>query len=219
MMFHVEQIQNYLAMFHVERHPKKIKENLEIYKNLLLKWQKAINLVSRGTLKDIWTRHIEDSLQLIPFLRGNSVLDMGSGGGFPGMVLAIVSQETEFLKQFGISESFEVTCVDSDHRKMLFLSEVARQTSTKANIITDRIENVEGEFDTVTARGFAELKILIGFAKKYSNYGVFLKGEKVNQEIEDAKKLFNFEYEIFNSVTDKSGSIVVVYNIKDVENL
>lgn len=219
MMFHVEQIQNYLAMFHVEHHPKKIKKNLELYKNLLLKWQKAINLVSRGTLNNVWTRHIEDSLQLIPFLRGNSVLDIGSGGGFPGMVLAIVSHETEFLKQFGINENFEVTCVDSDRRKMLFLSEVARQTSTKANIITNRIENVEEKFGTVTARGFAELKILIGFAKKYSNYGVFLKGEKVNQEIENAKKLFNFEYEIFNSVTDKSGRIVVVYDIKDVKNL
>jgi len=219
MMFHVERIQNYLAMFHVEHHPKRIKENLEIYKNLLLKWQKAINLVSRGTLNDIWTRHIEDSLQLIPFLKGNSVLDIGSGGGFPGMVLAIVSQETEFLRQFGINNNFDVTCVDSDHRKMLFLSEVARQTSTKANIITDRVENVEGSFDTVTARGFAELKILLGFAKKYSNYGVFLKGEKVNQEIEDAKKFFSFEYEIFNSITDKSGRIVVVYDIKDVESL
>lgn len=219
MMFHVERIQNYLAMFHVEHLPKRIKENLKIYHNLLLKWQKAINLVSRGTLNNIWTRHIEDSLQVIPFLRGNSVLDIGSGGGFPGMVLAIVSQETEFLKLFGVNNQFEVTCVDSDHRKMLFLSEVARQTSAKVNIVTDRVENVNGEFDTVTARGFAELKILIGFAKKYSNYGVFLKGEKVNQEIEDAKKLFDFEYEIFNSVTDKSGRIVVVHNIKDVESL
>ena len=219
MMFHVEQIQKYSDMFHVEHLPEKIKNNLEIYKNLLLKWQKAINLVSRGTLNNIWTRHIEDSLQLIPFIKGRSVLDIGSGGGFPGMVLAIVSQEIDFLKKLDISDTFDVTCVDSDQRKMLFLSEVARQTSTKSNIITDRIENIKGNFDTVTARGFAELKTLIEFTKKYSNYGVFLKGEKVHQEIEEARKFFDFEYEIFNSVTDKSGRIIVVHDIKNAESL
>ena len=135
------------------------------------------------------------------------------------MILAMVSQEVEFLKQFNINECFDVTCVDSDQRKMLFLSEVARQTSTKANIVTDRIENIDGKFDTVTARGFAELKVSIGFAKKYSDYGVFLKGEKIQQEIKDAQKFFDFEYEIFNSITDKSGRIIVVYNIKDAESL
>ena len=230
-MFHVEQIFNRRGvsrvgkfsdcrdMFHVERFPEQIKNNLKIYENLLLKWQKAINLVSRGTLKDIRTRHIEDSLQLIPFLRGRRILDIGSGGGFPGMVLAMVSQESEFLKQFGIEESFSVTCVDSDQRKMMFLSEVARQTGTKVEIISDRVENIEGKFDTLTARGFAELKILIGFAKKYSNYGVFLKGRKIEQEIEDASKNFRFDYEIFDSVTDKSGRIITVYNIENVENI
>ncbi len=215
----MEQIQKYSDMFHVEHLPEKIKNDLEIYKNLLLKWQKAINLVSRGTLNNIWTRHIKDSLQLIPFMKGRSVLDIGSGGGFPGMVLAIVSQEIDFLKEFDISDTFAVTCVDSDQRKMLFLSEVARQTSTKASIITDRIENIKGNFDTVTARGFASLKILVEFTKKYSNYGVFLKGEKVHQEIEEARKFFNFEYEIFNSVTDKSGRIVVIRDIEDAESL
>ncbi len=218
-MFHVERIHDCANMFHVEHVSEKIKNNLEIYKNLLLKWQKAINLVSRGTLDNIWTRHIEDSLQLIPFLKGHSVLDIGSGGGFPGMVLAIISQEIDFLKQFNLNETFDVTCVDSDHRKMLFLSEVARQTSTKVTILTDRIENVDGNFDVVTARGFAELTILIGFAKKYSNYGVFLKGEKVHQEIEKSQKFFNFKYEIFNSITDKSGRIIVVHDIEDVKSL
>lgn len=219
MMFHVEQFINSRDMFHVEHLPEQIRSNLEIYKNLLLKWQKAINLVSRETLKDIWTRHIEDSLQLTPFLKGRTVLDIGSGGGFPGMVLAMVSQDSEFLKQFGVDEKFDITCVDSDQRKMIFLSEVARQTATNVKIISDRVENVEGKFDTLTARGFAELKILIGFAKKYSNYGVFLKGKKLKQEIEDARQIFQFDYEIFGSLTDKSGYIIVVRNIKNVEDL
>lgn len=218
-MFHVEQFLGCRDLFHVEHFPNRIQNNLKIYKDLLIKWQRAVNLVSRGTLKNIWIRHMEDSLQIIPFLKGRTVLDIGSGGGFPGMVLAIVSNEIEFLKQFGINENFNVTCVDSDQRKMTFLSEVARQTSTKVEIISDRIENVEGNFDTVTARGFAELKVLIGFAKKYSNYGVFLKGKKVEQEIKDASKIFRFDYKIFNSVTDESGRIVVVYNIENVEDL
>jgi len=215
----VERFLNCREMFHVEHLPRDVRNNLKIYKSLLLKWQKAINLVSRGTLNDVWTRHIEDSLQLLPFLRGKRVLDIGSGGGFPGMVLAVVSQNVEFLKQFEISESFNVTCVDSDQRKMTFLSEVARQTSTKVDIISDRIENVEGKFDTLTARGFSELKVLIKFAKKYSNYGVFLKGKKVEQEIENASKFFRFDYEIFKSITDESGRIILVYNIEDVEDL
>lgn len=215
----MERFLNCREMFHVEHLPRDVRNNLKIYKSLLLKWQKAINLVSRGTLNDVWTRHIEDSLQLLPFLRGKRVLDIGSGGGFPGMVLAVVSQNVEFLKQFEISESFNVTCVDSDQRKMTFLSEVARQTSTKVDIISDRIENVEGKFDTLTARGFSELKVLIKFAKKYSNYGVFLKGKKVEQEIEDASKFFRFDYEIFKSITDESGRIILVYNIEDVEDL
>ena len=217
--FRVEQFFNNRDMFHVEHFPKRIRDKLEIYENLLVKWQKAINLVSRGTLKDVRTRHIEDSLQLIPFLRGEKILDIGSGGGFPGMVLAMVGQELEFLKQFGITKKFDVTCVDSDQRKMTFLSEVARQTETKVEIISDRVENIDGRFDTLTARGFAELKVLIGFAKKYSNYGVFLKGKKIEQEIEDALKIFRFDYEIFNSLTDKSGRIIVVRNIENAENI
>lgn len=210
---------NHRKIFHVECLPQDIRNSLEIYKSLLLKWQKAINLVSRGTLNNIWERHIEDSLQLIPFLRGRTVLDVGSGGGFPGMVLAIVSQNVEFLKQFGITESFDVTCVDSDQRKMTFLSEVARQTSAKVNLVLDRIENVDGKFNTFIARGFAELKVLLRFTKKYSNYGVFLKGKKVEQEIKDASKFFRFDYKIFNSVTDESGRIILVHNIEDVKNL
>ncbi len=218
-MFHVERFLSNKDMFHVEHVPQKIKNNLELYERLLVKWQRAINLVSRGTLKNIWSRHIEDSLQLLPFLKGHSILDMGSGGGFPGMVLAMVSQETEFLKRFGIDGNFDVTCVDSDQRKMMFLSEVARQTSSKVKIFSDRVENINGKFDTVTARGFAELKVLIGFAKKFSNYSVFLKGRKIEQEIEEALKIFRFDYEIFNSITDESGRIIVVRNIEDVQSL
>ena len=123
-------------------------DKLEIYKNLLVKWQNALNIVSRGTLEAFWNRHILDSLQIIDKIQGKTVLDVGSGGGFPGMVLAICSD-------------FQVTCVDSDSKKMLFLEEVARLTGTKVKILTSRIEDISENFDTICARGFASLRKLI----------------------------------------------------------
>jgi 16S rRNA (guanine527-N7)-methyltransferase len=177
-------------------------EKLEIYKNLLLKWQKAVNLVSRETLGDIWNRHILDSLQIIPYISGKKVLDVGSGGGFPGMVLAI-------------SGKFSVTCVDSDRKKMLFLSEVARATGTDVDIITDRIENLQTkDFGTVCARGFAELSDLVAITGKFAKTGVFLKGQKLQDEISNAKSLFIFKYEIHESIVDSRGKIIVIDSVQ-----
>ena len=188
-------------MFHVEHLSKNVKDNLEIYRNLLVKWQKAINLVSRGTLDDFWKRHVEDSLQLRPFLRGESVLDVGSGAGFPGMVLAISNP------------AIKVTCLDSDNRKIQFLSEVSRLTATKVSLISDRVQNLDTKFDTLVSRGFAKLDVLMELTLKHSGYGVFLKGAALDDEIAEAKKKFSFKYEIFKSVTDDSGKIIIIYDV------
>ncbi|MDR2157840.1 MAG: 16S rRNA (guanine(527)-N(7))-methyltransferase RsmG [Holosporaceae bacterium] len=179
-------------------------EKLETYKNLLLKWQKAVNLVSRGTLDDIWNRHIADSLQIIPYVEGKKVLDVGSGGGFPGMVLAIAGD-------------FSVVCVDSDRKKMLFLAEVARAANAKVTLITERVENLSmNGFDTICARGFSELSNLLKIVDKFSaaKYGVFLKGAKLNEEIERAKILFDFQWEVYPSKTDCNGKIVLVRSLR-----
>ena len=218
-MFHVEHF--FLKCFSMS-YSVEIKEKLEIYENLLRKWQKAINLISNETLEDFWKRHIEDSLQLVPYIRGTKILDIGSGGGFPGMVLAIVGQDVDFCANLGINEAdlpLQVTCVDSDHRKMLFLSEVSRLTDTKVNLITDRIENVDGQFDTVTARGFSNLTSLIDLTQKYSKYGIFLKGESLGKEILEAQKKFRFNFDIFQSKTSESGKIISVYDIENEQNL
>lgn len=175
-----------------------IQEKLEIYKELLFKWQKSINLVSNGSLSDFWNRHIVDSYQLIPYVRGRTVLDVGSGGGFPGMVLAIAG-------------GFDVTCVDSDSRKMVFLSEVARLTKTKVTILTSRIEQMpDGKFDTICARGFADLKVLLSIMLTRGRYGVFLKGKKVLHEVSEAEREFVFSYELHPSISDGGGSILTV---------
>jgi 16S rRNA (guanine527-N7)-methyltransferase len=184
-------------------------EKLVIYKNLLFKWQKAINLVSRETLDDFWNRHVLDSIQLLKYMDGGKVLDIGSGGGFPGMIIAICSE-------------FDVTCVDSDNRKMIFLEEVKRSTSTKVNLKLTRIENLNDcNYDIVCARGFTSLCSLISLTKKHSvsKNGIFLKGAKINEEILEAQKLYHFKYEIFCSKTDKTGRIIAINNIFDKDVL
>ena len=175
-------------------------DKLEIYKNLLVKWQNALNIVSRGTLEAFWNRHILDSLQIIDKIQGKTVLDVGSGGGFPGMVLAICSD-------------FQVTCVDSDSKKMFFLEEVARLTDTKVTILTSRIEDISENFDTICARGFASLRKLIFLLSKHADCGVFLKGEKLNQELTEAQKYYDFKYKIYDSETEVSGKIIVVRDV------
>lgn len=202
-MLHVEQ--NYEDQLGVSRGTL---DRLKIYKNLLEKWQKSINIVSRGTIDDFWNRHILDSLQISDYIIGEKVLDIGSGGGFPGMVIAICTD-------------FKITCIDSDTRKIVFLEEVARVTETSVEIIADRIENLKNtNFDTVCARGFAKLSALIPLVHKYSrkSYGVFLKGKTVNEEIEEAQKKFKFKYELFPSKTNKSGNIIVVSEIEKIES-
>jgi 16S rRNA (guanine527-N7)-methyltransferase len=177
-------------------------EKLKIYETLLLKWQKAVNLVSRGTLDHYWERHVLDSLQIIPHIRGKSILDIGSGGGFPGMVLAIAGD-------------WDVVCVDSDKRKMLFLAEVARMTNTAVRLVTCRIEQLQLDgFDTVCARGFSSLtKLLDVMIQLRAEYGVFLKGAKLAAELEDATKKFDFKYETYPSKTSENSHILTVHSI------
>jgi 16S rRNA (guanine527-N7)-methyltransferase len=202
-------------MFHVEHLPSEIVQKLKLYEQTLLKWQKAINLVSRGTLNDIWHRHIEDSIQVFPLISGKKILDVGSGGGFPGMVLAILGSDKDIVKAAtGLDCNLDVTCVDSDSRKVLFLEEVARLTKTNVTTLSKRIEDVEGGYDVVTARGFAELKVLLDITMSKAKCGVFLKGANLNKEIDAASEDFDFSYEIIQSSTDKMGQIIVVKDIK-----
>jgi 16S rRNA (guanine527-N7)-methyltransferase len=177
-------------------------KKLRIYQDLLLKWQKVVNLVSRETLDDVWDRHILDSLQIVPYISGKNVLDVGSGGGFPGMILAITGD-------------FSVTCIDSDRKKMLFLSEVARETETSVNLITGRIEDFTAEnLDTVCARGFSALSYLITITQRFAKTGVFLKGAKLQDEIKRARQFFDFKYTIHQSKTSDSGKIIVADSIQ-----
>jgi len=180
--------------------------HLENYIFHLKKWQEKINLVSRTTLEVIGERHIVDSLQLLPFVAASdSVVDIGSGAGFPGMVLSI-------------SGIFPVTLVESDLRKVAFLREIARITRAPVTIIGSRIEIVDiASFSVVTCRAFMELrKLLMLLEKKLLPHHslLLLKGENYGTEIEEASRYFEFTYENVPSLTHPHSVVSRVTHIR-----
>ncbi|MBU6475224.1 MAG: 16S rRNA (guanine(527)-N(7))-methyltransferase RsmG [Alphaproteobacteria bacterium] len=178
-----------------------------VYKKLLLKWQKTINLVSETTLEDLENRHFLDSAQLFKHLpRGPVKLaDMGSGAGFPGLVLAMMG-------------AGEIHLIESDVRKATFLREVSRETSVSVTVHDDRVEDVQIEgLNVITARALAPLKDLLSMARRLAGGNdvkcLFLKGEKYQEEIEKAKKRFDFTLEIHDSLSDSTGKILVITGV------
>ncbi|CAK7192504.1 Ribosomal RNA small subunit methyltransferase G [Commensalibacter sp. Nvir] len=176
-------------------------QKLEIYVALLNQWNSKINLVSKHDASRLWQRHIVDSFQMANFIspQALSLVDLGSGGGFPGLVLSLVT-------------SLTVTLIESDRRKTIFLSEVARETGSTVRIICGRIENTKiPKVDIVTARALAPLKQLIKFSQYFLNkdgYCLFLKGKNVDSEIEKAKTMYKFHYEKIPSLIDDNGVIL-----------
>lgn len=185
-------------------------EKLEIYISLLQQWNKKINLVSQQGMDQVWKRHVYDSFQLIRYLDSSvkSIADLGSGGGFPGLILAL-------------STEIPVILIESDKRKTIFLREVLRQTKTQATVLCQRIENVNAiSADVVTARALTSLTQLLEFSKNILNkngYCLFLKGRSVNLEIEEAQKNWKINYKTFSSQTNADGVIVKINQFERVE--
>lgn len=180
-------------------------EKMNAYGQLLLKWQKAINLVGPTTLTDVPERHFFDSAQMFRYITNVDckLADMGSGAGFPGMVLAILGVK-------------EVHLIESDIRKATFLREVSRETQTPVTIHDKRVEDctIPG-LDVISARALAPLPDLLVHMDRLATgghpvYGLFAKGLQHAEEIEKAKKRWNFEVELFPSETDLSGKILRV---------
>ena len=187
---------------------RETREKFNRYSELLLKWQNTINLVSDTTLEELPVRHFLDSAQLIKYIPNLQIkmADLGSGAGFPGLVLAMM----------GVAE---VHLIESDVRKATFLREVSRETSTKVFVHDDRVEDttIEG-LDLITARALAPLKDLLTMADKLSTPDhtpvcLFMKGEKADEELEKAQKRWNFKFETFQSVTDNTGKIFKINNL------
>lgn len=173
------------------------------YYETFLKWNKSFNLVQSKTLENFFVRHIEDSLQLKPFLEpytDSSKLDMGTGAGFPGLVLTLS----------GIQN---ITLCESNIKKCLFLEIVSRETF----ILNKRLEYIDKKFDIVVARALAPLEKLLFYMDKVSypsGLGFFIKGKKTQQEIKEAQKKYSFNYQIFSSKISKEGAIIKIENLR-----
>ncbi len=187
---------------------------LEAYAALLRKWNRRINLVSRRSLEDLWRRHILDSIQLYQFYETGATdetlapwLDLGSGAGFPGLVLAIAGVR-------------DVHLVESDGRKCAFLREAARITGAEVTVHNERIEVLSPQgAQTITARALAPLPRLLPLAYGHLIPGgqiILLKGQDVVVELTKATKCWNMSVRHIPSVTDESGSILQLTEISRV---
>lgn len=207
---HIRGPADFAAAFAV---PRETVEKLELYADLLRQWQRAVNLVAPSTLDDVWHRHFADSAQLLGHAPNAKIwVDLGSGGGFPGLVIAILLANHE--NQF-------VHLIESNGRKCAFLSEVARHTGAAVEIHEGRIENFArggqiGPADVVTSRALAPLKLLLHLAHGFFSertLGLFLKGRDARQEIGEALPQWRFEFDCAPSRTSGEGMIVEVRNL------
>ena len=186
---------------------------LDRFVDLLLTWQAKTNLVAPSTLPTLWSRHVSDSLQLLPLAPEAKIwVDLGSGGGFPGMILACALADTPGAL---------VHLVERNAKKAAFLREALRLTGAAGTIhlsnIEDTVDRVSGRIDCVTARAVAPLNQLIGFAEPLIKRGaktLFLKGQDVEAELTEATKYWNIKPHLHSSRTGGQGWIVELDKIE-----
>lgn len=187
-------------------------DKLHHYHARLLEWNPKINLVSANTLTDAWRRHFLDSAQLFPVYRHSgenlTLADLGSGAGFPGMVLAIMGAPN-------------VTLIERDIRKAAFLRTIAAETKTNVNLLNLDIKQVRQEhgapFDVITSRALADLTELLELSehlRKPSTHCLFLKGKNLDAELALAQKEWSMEVRKMESVTDREAFILRLTSIQ-----
>lgn len=184
-------------------------EMLEIYADLLKSWNRKINLVSPNTLDDLWDRHFLDSAQLMAHGKGaDHWVDLGSGGGFPGAVVAIIA-----------GSATRTTLIESDQRKAAFLRTVARET-VGFTVLARRIEEAPPQAaDVVSARALAPLPRLLDYVDRHLAPGgraILPKGRKAPEEIREALEHRRFDCETYPSQTDPDAVILTLGEIKRV---
>jgi 16S rRNA (guanine527-N7)-methyltransferase len=182
---------------------------LKRYAGLLRQWNSKINLVSPRTLDSLWSRHFLDSAQLLACApSAGHWVDLGSGGGFPGAVVAILSGTNQ-----------RTTLIESDQRKATFLRAVARKT-VPFTVISDRIEEaVPQNADVVSARALAPLPVLLDYVSRHlspSGLAVLPKGRKADDELREALEHWRFDCETYPSKTDPDAVILTLGEIKRV---
>jgi 16S rRNA (guanine527-N7)-methyltransferase len=184
---------------------------LEAYVALLLQWQERINLVAPSTVAQVWERHIADSLQVLPHMSEavTSISDLGSGAGFPGLVLGCVRDVTVHL-------------YESNNKKSAFLREVARVAGVRAQVHTIRLEELAkaGELPVVsivTARALAPLPLLLDYAEPFLRRGatgLFHKGRELDQELTEAQKYWRIDFKKHKGLIDSDSFLLEVVEAK-----
>ncbi|WP_245749666.1 16S rRNA (guanine(527)-N(7))-methyltransferase RsmG [Palleronia marisminoris] len=180
---------------------------LERLENLIGLWNPKINLVSKRTIEDLRTRHIADSIQVVEAAgHCETWADLGSGGGFPGIVVAICRPGTE------------VVLVEADQRKAVFLRRVVGELGLNAKVVSSRIEDIEPlHADVISARALAPLEKLIPLALRHGRPDtryVFPKGARFREEIATARRKWRFEIDVRPSRIDKEAAILIMERIE-----
>jgi len=179
--------------------------DLERYRSYLADWNEKMNLVGPATLEVFWSRHAWDSAQILPLApEAKTWADLGTGAGLPGVVLAILGKSRP---------DFHVHLIDSLAKRCRFLSEVVNGLGLPATVHNSRAEDLALTVDIVTARACAPMSRLLGYAQPYLKRGavaLFLKGQDVASELEEAAKTWNFEADVSPSRSDARGQIVRV---------
>ena len=186
---------------------KKQHDKIENFLTKLKENNAHTNLVGKSTLLDPWNSHVLDSLQIQNFINNKnlSILDMGTGAGFPGIILSL----------FGYKH---LTLVDSNGKKINFLNMIKDEMKLDLNIIKKRLENLEDlKFDIITSRALSNLSQLLSYSQKFIKKNtvlIFLKGKTVNEEIIDAQKKWKFEFSTHKSISDERGSLLLIRNFR-----
>nr|WP_171021662.1 16S rRNA (guanine(527)-N(7))-methyltransferase RsmG [Zongyanglinia marina] len=188
-------------------------KRLVVFSEVIRKWNPKINLVSKNSLELLWTRHIIDSIQVYRSApSAKTWVDIGSGGGFPGLIVALLAADE--------APDLAVTLIESDQRKSVFLRTAARECGVKVKVISDRIEKVEPQHaNIVSARALADLNVLLGYVHRHlgTNGTVLLpKGVTWKKEVEDACQNWHFEAEPISSLTEPDAVILKLQGVARV---
>ena len=184
---------------------RKIKK-LDIFVRNLLIYNKKRNLIAKSTEKQVWDRHILDSAQLIKFVdvqNCTGIADLGSGGGFPGIILALYYQ----------NYNFHVKLYEKSPIKSAFLSKISKQMDLKCKIICSDVNSVKIESNHIVCRAFKKLPHILNISRENcvkKHKIIIMKGKNAQEEINNTSKMRNYEYRLENSITDNDSKIIIM---------